>query len=149
MNLWGRGAHPAEALPLGSPHSPVSEVTDPHPGDMHMAGSRIMPASFGREEKGSTEGPDQACPGVPLVPAFLERIYTRFQCGLGFRAPEEMGVLPIAYISGQAVSILVHPLTFLLPWPAAPRALSQCFCSFDGRVFWTSFPPPLNLFLSL
>lgn len=148
MNLWERGSRPAEALPPGSPHSPVPEVTDPHPGD--MAGIRIMPASFGRDEEGSTRGPDQASPGVPFVSAFLERIYTQFQRGLGFRAPEEMGVLPIAYISGQAVSILVHPLTFLLPWPAAPRALSQCFCSLDRGIFWTSspLPPPFNLFLS-
>lgn len=138
MNLWGREARSAKAVPPGSPHSPVPEETDPHP--RNMAGMGIMPASFGRDEEGSTDGPDQASPGVPFVSALLEGIYTQFQYGLGFRALEEMGVMPIAYSSGQAVSILVHPLTFLLPWPAAPRAHSQCFCSFDRRGFWTSFP---------
>lgn len=107
MNLWRKGACPAEALSPDSLHSPVPEVTDPHPGD--MAEIRIMPASFGRDEEGSTEGPDQASHGVPFVSAFLERIYTQFQHGLSFQALEEMGVLPIDNISGQAVSILVHP----------------------------------------
>lgn len=125
MNLWGREARSAKAVPPSSPHSPVPEETDPHP--RNMAGMGIMPASFGRDEEGSTDGPDQAPPGVPFVSALLERVYTQFQCELGFRALEEMGVMPglqqwpgyfypcsSSHISPALASSSKSPLTVLL-----------------------------------